>query len=112
VEYADETAFLYFQRVCRIQLGRQSFGNRAVIGCVAIHRYTYHAAHRAAIQFIRNGVHHAARKWATRRASVVVIIQAQAIDRLNHLYLSVNADGQIQVGGRVMAFAQGQLNAF
>ena len=27
-------------------------------------------------------------------------------------YLSVNADGQIQVGGRVMVFAQGELNAF
>ena len=40
------------------------------------------------------------------------ITQAEAIDRPNHLYLSVNADGEIQVGGRVMAFAQGQLNAF
>ena len=27
-------------------------------------------------------------------------------------YLSVNANGQIQVGGCVMAFAQSKLNAF
>ena len=40
------------------------------------------------------------------------ITQAQAIDRPNHLYLRVNADSQIQVGGRVMAFAQGELNIF
>jgi PhzF family phenazine biosynthesis protein len=40
------------------------------------------------------------------------ITQAQAINRPNHLYLHVNADGEIQVGGRVMVFAQGELNAF
>ena len=40
------------------------------------------------------------------------ITQAEAIGRSNHLYLSVNADGEIQVGGRVMAFAQGELTVF
>ena len=37
------------------------------------------------------------------------ITQAAAIDRPNHLYLNVDAAGEIQVGGRVMPFATGQL---
>lgn len=40
------------------------------------------------------------------------ITQAEAINRPNHLYLSVSAEGEIEVGGRVMAFAQGELNVF
>lgn len=40
------------------------------------------------------------------------ITQAEAIERPNHLYLNVSADGMIQVGGRVMPFAQGELNVF
>lgn len=38
------------------------------------------------------------------------ITQAESINRPNHLYLNVNAAGEIQVGGRVMPFAQGQIN--
>lgn len=38
------------------------------------------------------------------------ITQAAAIGRPNHLYLNVNTAGEIQVGGRVMPFAQGQMN--
>lgn len=37
------------------------------------------------------------------------ITQAAAINRPNHLYLNVNAAGEIQVGGRVMPFATGQM---
>ncbi|AXF86540.1 Trans-2,3-dihydro-3-hydroxyanthranilate isomerase [Ephemeroptericola cinctiostellae] len=37
------------------------------------------------------------------------ITQAASINRPNHLYLNVNAAGDIQVGGRVMPFATGQL---
>ena len=40
------------------------------------------------------------------------ITQAEAIDRPNHLYLNVSKDGEIQVGGCVMPFAQGELNVF
>ena len=40
------------------------------------------------------------------------ITQAEAIDRPNHLYLNVSADGLIQVGGRVMPFAHGELSVF
>ena len=40
------------------------------------------------------------------------IIQAEAIDRPNHLYLDVSEGGEIQVGGRIMPFAQGELNIF
>ena len=40
------------------------------------------------------------------------ITQAEAIDRPNHLYLNVSENGEIQVGGRVMPFAQGELNVF
>ena len=40
------------------------------------------------------------------------ITQAESIDRPNHLYLNVSKDGEIQVGGRVMPFAQGELNVF
>lgn len=37
------------------------------------------------------------------------ITQAQAINRPNHLYLNVTADGGIEVGGKVMAFARGEM---
>jgi PhzF family phenazine biosynthesis protein len=37
------------------------------------------------------------------------ITQAQAINRPNHLYLNVMADGGIEVGGKVMAFARGEM---
>ena len=40
------------------------------------------------------------------------ITQAEAIDRPNHLYLNVSENGEIQVGGCVMPFAQGELNVF
>ena len=40
------------------------------------------------------------------------ITQAESIDRPNHLYLNVSENGEIQVGGRVMPFAQGELNVF
>ncbi len=40
------------------------------------------------------------------------ITQAEAIERPNHLYLDVSADGKIQVGGCVMPFAHGELSIF
>ena len=40
------------------------------------------------------------------------ITQAEAIERPNHLYLNVSEEGAIQVGGRVMPFAHGELRAF
>ena len=40
------------------------------------------------------------------------ITQAEAIDRPNHLYLDVSENGEIQVGGRVMPFAHGELDVF
>lgn len=38
------------------------------------------------------------------------ITQAEAIDRASCLYLNVATDGNIQVGGRVMPFAKGELS--
>ena len=40
------------------------------------------------------------------------ITQAESIDRPNHLYLNVSENGEIQVGGRVMPFAHGELAVF
>lgn len=40
------------------------------------------------------------------------ITQAEAIERPNHLYLNVSEEGAIQVGGRVMPFAHGELHIF
>lgn len=40
------------------------------------------------------------------------ITQAEAIERPNHLYLNVSEEGTIQVGGRVMPFAHGELRVF
>lgn len=39
------------------------------------------------------------------------ITQGEVIDRTNHLYLTVDADGKINVGGHVKAFAQGVMVA-
>lgn len=51
--------------------------------------------------------------WAHRQGRAPLtwrITQAAAIDRPNHLYLNVNAAGEITVGGRVRAFAEGELS--
>lgn len=40
------------------------------------------------------------------------ITQAEWINRPNHLYLNVNDEGRIQVGGQVMPFSQGTFNVF
>jgi trans-2,3-dihydro-3-hydroxyanthranilate isomerase len=40
------------------------------------------------------------------------VTQAEFINRPNHLYLNVNNEGCIQVGGKVIPFSQGQLTIF
>lgn len=63
-----EPAFLHQQRFCRIRLGRQSIGDSAIAGR-PIARHRDHAAYRAAIQSVRNRVHHTADRAEPRGAS-------------------------------------------